>query len=181
MANESLLDAEAVRDLLDYDLLTGCLVWRFRRGGGPVNKMWNARFCGKPAGHQQKTGYVAIGINGHMYRSHRLAWLHFYGEWPKHQIDHINGIRSDNRIENIRQATSAENCQNKIIQNTSGYPGVHLNSRLRKWIAKICINSQRIYLGVFDKSEDAYAAYCAAKSKYHQFQPLVPQRSMGGA
>jgi len=100
--------------------------------------------------------------------------MFIYGEPPKYQIDHRNGIRSDNRIENLREATSAENSQNRTIRsdNASGYIGVFRKKRYKKWGAQIKINKKTKFLGYFDTPEQAHKTYLAAKSELHRFQPV---------
>ena len=91
------------------------------------------------------------------------------------QIDHINGVRCDNRFSNLREATAAENGQNQAVprHNTSGFMGVHWNRRAGNWQARIMIAGRNKYLGYFDTPEAAHAAYCAAKAKHHTFNPVL--------
>ena len=91
------------------------------------------------------------------------------GEWPKDQIDHINGIRTDNRFTNLREATTAENTRNGLISknNTSGFKGVCFHKDTGRWQAKIFINGKGRHLGLFDTAEAAANAYDAAAAKLH--------------
>jgi len=113
-------------------------------------------------------------ISGRMYRAHRLAWLYVHGKWPENEIDHINGVRSDNRISNLRDATTAENRQNHAIRrdNTSTVPGVDWHKSVQKWRVRIRVPGKRITVGFFKNLEDAAAARARAKAELHAFQPF---------
>ena len=106
-------------------------------------------------------GYIRISINNKRYRAHRLAWLYMTGEMPKVYIDHINGIKTDNRFCNLREATSSENQWNrfKCKDNTSGYKGVSFFKITKKWKAVSRINGVTHYLGYFVTPEEANKAY----------------------
>ena len=166
------ITAEQVRSLLDYSPETGAFKWK-------VSKAKRLR-VGDVAGCQHKRGYWVIVIDGRGYLAHRLAWAHTYGVWPEDQLDHKNGIRNDNRISNLREATNAENHQNKGARadNTSGYQGVSYKKDRNKWFSQIEANGKNKHLGYFDSPESAYSAYLQAKSQLHTFQP-VPRISMG--
>jgi hypothetical protein len=113
-------------------------------------------------------GYVCIRIDNILYTAHRLAWLYVHGNWPAHQLDHINKNRSDNRLCNLREATNAENAQNrKRSDNKTGYTGV--NQENNKWKAEIKLNYKTIRLGLFETPEEAYSAYLSAKHGLHPF------------
>lgn len=104
-----------------------------------------------------------------MYKAHRLAWLYITGQWPIDQIDHINGIRSDNRFCNLREIdlTGNSHQRNKPPKNNkSGFIGVYL-TRSGKFRAQIGYLRTNIAIGVFDTPEQAHAAYLEAKKKYH--------------
>ncbi len=126
---------------------------------------------GTIAGDKIPGQYVRISIDGERYYAHRLAWLWMAGEWPKEEIDHVNGIRNDNRWNNLRSASRKKNAQNHTkprSDNKSGYLGVSFDSKRNKWTARIKINSTYKYLGRFDIKEDARDAYIKAKRKYHE-------------
>ena len=113
------LTAERLREVLDYGPDTGVFTWKIRT---------NSRVkVGDVAGALRPDGYIQISIDGRLHRAHRLAWLYVTGESPPDQIDHINGVRDDNRIANLRLATSAENKQNlrrAKSRNKTGFLGV---------------------------------------------------------
>lgn len=115
-----------------------------------------------------RTNYKVIGLNRKRYLQHRLAWLYVYGEFPFGQIDHVNGIRDDNRISNLRAVTAQENLKNQKIRvtNTSGFTGVNWHKPLKKWAVQINFNKKRIHIGVFSTIIEAVAARMRANVKY---------------
>jgi len=117
---------------------------------------------GDLAGYLRSNGYWYIGLNNRTYSAHRLAWLYVYGEWPKHIIDHINGVKSDNRIDNLRQASMSQNKSNGALysSNTSGLKGVVKCKN--KWKAQITHKQVVVYLGLFNTKEEAHEAYLQA-------------------
>ena len=178
-------EPELMKKLLRYEPDTGHIFWRewpiemFADGKQSAehnrNRL-NSRISGKRA-FCQKSKQMAK--NGSQYRSgfifrrsfmsHRVAWVLHYGEWPAKGIDHINGDRGDNRIENLRLADPYENSWNtgaRVI-NTSGYKGVNWNASNNAWQSRITVQGKRIFLGHFQDRREAYAAYCAAAEKYH--------------
>ena len=120
------------------------------------------------AGYEEARGYRNIGIDGHVYRAHVLAWFYVKKRWPR-QIDHRNGVRTDNRFANLRLATTAQNQHNsrRQVNNTSGFKGVSYVKARYKWQAQIRVNGISLGLGHFDTPEQAYAAYCAAAMRLH--------------
>lgn len=126
----------------------------------------------KVVGHRDVRGYVYIRLNNVKYSSHRLAWLYMTGSIPKNVIDHINGIKYDNRICNLREATQAQNLLNtsKRKVNTSGYKCVCWNKANNKWQARGRLNYKLIHLGYFDCPKLASQAYnLFAKNNYGEF------------
>lgn len=156
------LTAARLRELLDYSATTGVFRWRVATSG--------KREVGGVAGCQERSGYLKIGVDGKLYFAHRLAWLHHYGEWPDPAIDHINGIRTDNRIVNLRAVGPDINSQNRRSANrgnTSGLLGVSWSNHHGKWIAQILAKGRKVMLGAFENRGDAYAAYLTAKNELH--------------
>jgi hypothetical protein len=100
-------------------------------------------------------------LDGRRYGEHQLVWLAETGDFPSHRIDHINGVRDDNRRINLRPATAKQNNENTPVRkdNTSGYRGVSWRVRSRKWVAQIQHNKRKIHLGYFDTLEEARRAY----------------------
>ena len=124
----------------------------------------------KPVGYQNIRGYIVTQWNGESYKLHRLAWFCYYGVIPGGEIDHINGVRSDNRIVNLRAVSTQENQKNRRVNknNTSGVIGISRYSRYKtvKWRVRIKVNGKDIALGVFDDLNNAKAARKKAEIKY---------------
>ena len=149
---------EYVRELLDYNPATGVFTWRVLHS--------NMR-SGQVAGNVSR--YRTIKINRKHYLAHRLAWFVAFGAWPPNQIDHINGVRDDNRLVNLRLATQSENNANaKTPKNKTGFKGVAPHRK--KWCARIRVNGRKRHLGLFDTPEAAYQRYCeVAREVYGEF------------
>lgn len=145
-----MLTQAELKKLLIYDPATGIFVWRVARKDR----------IGKKAGALNGFGHRQIRLKGKLYMAHRLAWLYLHGEWPQTNIDHINGIPDDNRINNLRLATSKQNQENvKLrVDNASGCRGVSWNYREGKWVARVQHHKQRINVGKFDLLRDAVQA-----------------------
>lgn len=159
-----MLTAERVREILSYDPLTGVFVWMAR-----ASAKFNGKFAGKVAGSIDDMGYRVIGVDGRLYRAHRLAWLYVHGEWPK-IIDHKDGDRDNNTIANLRLATALQNTANRRGDSRSGYKGVTWQSQIGRWQARIRVKGKNIHLGVFGTAEEASKAYeTAAKSVHGEF------------
>lgn len=151
---------ERVRELLDYDPQIGIFRWR--------NPQSNRVREGTIAGKVGNRGYWRIGIDGRRCLAHRLAWAWFHGYDPQEDVDHINGVRDDNRIANLRIATRSQNLWNsrRHFDNSSGFKGVSFDKNRRQWQAHICVAGKVIHLGRFSTPEEAHAAYLAAALKY---------------
>lgn len=153
-----------LRELLHYDPGTGVFTAKTRRG--------NCVHVGDVAGHVSVKGYRVIKVLGTAYKAHRLAILYVTGEWPADVVDHINGMRDDNRYANLRCADSYINSQNKraaVSGSKSGLIGAHKGAwKGRRWVSEICHNGKRTFLGVFGTAEAAHLAYVEAKRQLHQ-------------
>jgi hypothetical protein len=163
----SIFDSNRIREILDYNPDTGDFHWKIKpTKNTPI---------GKKAGGVTNEGYGHICYKGKRYSMSHLAWMYFYGKPPSMYLDHINGNRFDNRISNLREATSAENMQNirKAPKNSShGFLGTSFDSEKNKWRARIRVNGVKISLGRFNTPQEANAAYIAAKRKHHPFNTL---------
>lgn len=146
---------EKLKKRLSYDAKTGKFIWRESTNSSIA--------IGSSAGSESVRGYTVIGIDGAGYRAHRLAWLYVHGEWPESEIDHINHIKSDNRIDNLRVVSRDENNRNrsKSKNNTWGVTGVYWRKDFNRWTASISSNNKQQHLGLF---QDKFEAICARKS-----------------
>jgi hypothetical protein len=160
------LTAEQVRSMLDYDPAAGILTWRWR---DDVPDFVNSRDVGRPAGHvhRKATGHMKLGINGSYYFYHRVVWLHVMGEWPTLAIDHIDGDPQNNRITNLRLATTSQNQMNQKKTYCVGLKGARYHKQSGRWQASIIVNGKSTYLGLFDTPEAAHEAYCEAAARLH--------------
>jgi len=159
-----MLTQSNLKDILHYTPETGIFINLTARA--------RAIKAGETAGFKRKDGYIVIKIKSKAYKAHRLAWLYVYGVMPNELIDHINGIRYDNRICNLRESTNSQNIQNLKSprrDNKSGYLGVSYRKGCGRWRATIYIDGKNKSLGDFDAPELASEAYLDAKRKHHEF------------
>jgi hypothetical protein len=164
---------DELRLLLRYDPATGSLTWLHRPRkmftSPRIGNMWNTRYAYTSAFTSiRKNGYLTGSIHDVKFYAHRVCWALHYGQWPVDQIDHINGIRTDNRIENLRSGVGVENNRNqkKPSTNTSGHMGVSWDVGRSKWHAKIQVDGKTIHLGRYLHLDDAIAARTTADVKY---------------
>lgn len=156
------ISIERLRHLVSYDQETGEFSWL-----NPTNVRIRA---GARIGSIDKDGYLYCSIDKKIYKLHRLAWFWVTGEWPKETVDHINGVRSDNRFCNLRDVPLFINCHNKSVskpQNKHGLMGVCWMEKRKAWVANICIAKRNKNLGDFETKEAAAQAYLEAKMKLH--------------
>ena len=154
------LSAARLKELLDYNPETGAFTWRVTLGARAQ--------AGTTLYGANSHGYKVLRLDRQLYRAHRLAWLHFYGVWPSKGIDHINGVRGDNRIANLREANQSENMANdrRRSNNKSGFKGVSWAKSEGKWQAHIMVRYKSMCLGKFDTPEAAHEAYRAAALRH---------------
>ncbi len=158
------LTAERARELLVYDPETGALNWKVARG------------CrsGALAGTRTSEGYTQVEIDYRLYRAHRVIWLIQTGKWPKHLLDHRNGMRADNRWKNLREATPLQNARNRKPgkSNTSGTVGVYFIPSVQKWEASIGLDNRTVNLGRYKEKQDAIDVRKLAEDlAYGEFAP----------
>lgn len=165
--------ADSLRKVVGYDPARGEFRWLARED----DIGWTRKNAGKVAGAISQHGkkekpvyYRRIRVFGRDHYAHRLAWLYVTGEWPdKNEVDHRDGNTLNNRFDNLRRATHAQNGHNTGLRrnNTSGVKGVTWDSARGRWQASITMNSKMVHLGRFDVFEDAVAARRAAETEYH--------------
>ena len=167
-----MIDQNRLKEVFSYNEHTG----KFIR----LIALSNRVKVGDIAGYGHSTGYKQISIDGNQYFSHRLAWLYVHGKWPEHEIDHINGIRDDNRIENLRCVDRQENSRNTAVNknNTSGVSGVSWCKHHKKWFSRIFISHTAQSLGYFTNFFDAVCARKSAENK-HGFHPNHGRENFG--
>lgn len=157
-----MLTQERLKEILDYDALTGLFINKVRRGN---------RSRGSVAGTAKAEGYIQLQIDGEFYYAHQLAWLFIYGVWPTNQIDHINTIKHHNYIANLRDVNVRVNAENKIKAQrnniSSKLLGVSYDNRRNKFYARIHLSGKKKFLGYFDTAELAYKRYLDAKRILH--------------
>lgn len=163
---------EELLSLLRYEPETGKLFWRERSEAmfdvKWQHKTWNSRWSGKEAFTSLGDGYKRGSLFGQFVFAHRIIWKMVYGEDPGGQIDHLNGDRADNRLQNLRVVDDAGNRKNQSIpkDNTSGRIGVHWHRAAKKWAAGIFSNGKSVHLGVFADFDDAVRARTAAEREF---------------
>ena len=155
-----ILTQERLKELFYYSPQFGIFVWK--KDSGQRAK------SGSIAGTTLANRYISIKIYGKCNLAHRLAFLYMTGEFPKNQGDHINGVRSDNRWNNLRDVTPTENSKNKRPQlnNKTGIPGIFWYKRERKWEVQIGVDGRPLSLGYF---VDFFEACCIRKSAERKY------------
>lgn len=153
-------------DAIDYHQETGQFFWK----EGARNKTKPGSRADFLDGNKR---YRVVVIDGNRYLAHRLAWFYAHGAMPSADIDHINQVKTDNRISNLRTASRSQNVQNRglLRSNTSGKTGVFWRRNVGKWSAKIEVDGIIKYLGNFDEIDGAVAARLAAEAEYHPYTP----------
>lgn len=151
---EQTLSQERIRNLFNYDPITGNLSWNNPEAP-------NKHLAGRLIRRTNGIKYLLVTYRGVTFCAHRIIWMHFHGQWPSQYLDHINGDSKDNRIDNLRLATHTENRRNtlKYKNNSTGYKGVCFNKRLKRYTAHIRVNKILKHLGVFDTALEAAKAY----------------------
>ena len=169
---------ELLRKLLRHEPDTGRLFWLHRspdmfKDGKHTRfrtcNRWNARLAGCRAFYTENSeGYLVGKIFGRMTYAHQIIWAIVHGKLTGDEIDHINGVPSDNRISNLRSVSHLENGRNQKTprNNTSGVIGVSWDKAGEKWLAQIGIKGRKKYLGLFTEKSHAIAARKSAETQY---------------
>jgi len=163
---------EELKEIFEYDPLTGLLTWK--QGRSNV-------VAGSKVGTINNRGYSLCTINSKSFRINRLIWILMFGHIPEgYYIDHMNGVKSDNRLQNLRLATNSENQQNRSCpkNSTSGYRGVTWHKQMLKWMSRICHNKKRITIGFYDTAEEAYKAYLEYANNLYTHADRLPPLTM---
>lgn len=166
-----MINQNVLIELLEYDADTGKLFWKKRDKKWFKNERianaWNTQHSLKECFCIKSHEYLAGTIFKKRYLTHRIIWLLIYGEYPD-QIDHINGIKTDNRLINLRNVTKSVNMTNTKISsvNTTGTVGIYWSKSSKKWFSRIQKNKKVIHLGFFDDKEEAISVRKAAEIKY---------------
>lgn len=164
-----MITQDRLKTVLYYSHETGLFTWKYRPrklfASQRAYNIFNATYPGRKAGSLRPDGYYEIRIDRKLYRAHKLAYLYTRGYLPELEVDHINGVRGDNRLTNLREVTSSENKRNSSIRNdnSSGVVGVSWYKASSKWSAQIRVPNcyKNEFLGYF---EDKFQAICARKS-----------------
>ncbi len=157
------MNQDELKNLLHYDDETGLLYWKTKCAR-------NVKIGDVAGTNKHWSNYIFIRINNKIYPAHKLVWLYHHGVYPSGCIDHVNGIRNDNRIDNLRHATRAQNSQNMRMfkSNTSGVKGVDWQKGSQKWRVRLQVNHNRIDIGSFYCLELAELVANEARAKYHK-------------
>lgn len=154
-----MITQERLKQLVSYDPDTGIFIRK-------ISLAHNAKAGSSAGTKNSQHGYLEFSIDCKTYTCHRLAWLYMFGEFPKSQIDHINHIKTDNRMKNLRCVIASENQKNRKLNknNSSGYSGVRKIKN--RWQCQIVVDTQFIYLGSFNNLSDAINARKKAEKEY---------------
>jgi hypothetical protein len=156
------LTADAARERFSYDPASGRLWQR------PSPRI-KAKFCET----RNSDGYVVVKFARRQFMAHRVIWLMVHGKWPVGCIDHINGVRDDNRLENLRDADALINAQNKLPRPTGSRPATGVRKHGRKFAVYLGYAGRLNYVGLYPTIEEAV-------QQYQQEKRLAMERSLGG-
>jgi hypothetical protein len=154
-----MLTQEYIQSVFTYK--DGQLYWSGNRKGAKKDNPISSKVGG---------GYIGCRLDGKHYLLHRLVYLYIHGYMPVDNIDHINGNKTDNKIENLRVVSKSGNQQNMrkaFTTNKSGLIGAFYSKKHKTWFSRICVNGKRKWLGFFKTSEEAHQSYVTAKRKLH--------------
>lgn len=151
--NKNDLTPEYLKSIYDYNEASGKFFWKKR-----TNSLSRA-VIGREVGTPDRDGYKRLKLFGKIYLVHHVTWFLFNNKWPVNELDHINGVRDDNRIENLRDVSSRQNSQNQKKHRNGHLLGTYFRKDNKKWGSKIVVSKKHIHLGFFDTKELAHDAY----------------------
>lgn len=174
------VDIDLLRKYLSPDFDFGILIWKHRaesdfqnvtssRGPSWYCNVWNAKNAGNEAlASINSNGYKAGSFFGRSLLAHRVIWAMYRDKWPGTHLDHIDGNRSNNKIENLREVTQAQNALNaKASGSSSKYKGVSFCNRSQRWVVYCQVNKKSKFGGYFDNEIDAAIAYDSLAKEMH--------------
>ena len=166
LQERQMLTQDRLKELLNYDPLTGIFSWRVNGGRKRKDQI---------AGSKDVHGYWQIGLDNRLHKAHRLAWLYVYGWLPAEPLDHIDFNGCNNAIANLRLLEPHQHIEHRRRNknNTSGFRGVHLCKSTGRWVAQIKTKYKWIWLGRFDTPEAAHQAYKNAAKIHHTHNPAA--------
>lgn len=163
MTTNSIISQKELHDLLSYDEETGVFRWKKSRSQRVK--------VGNEVGSWDLYGYKTVRLDGRSYKLHRLAWFYVFGVWPAGDIDHMNGIRSDNRLSNLRDVPRKTNLENQTKVTArpteTGLIGAYYDKAKNVFYSRISQFNKSIYLGTFQTADEAHQAYLKAKRIMH--------------
>lgn len=151
------MNQERLKRLLTYNPESGLFTWNESRG--PAKR-------GAVAGSPCNKGYIVIGVDGKVYKAHRLAWLYMTGAWPSDQIDHRDEQKANNKWDNLREATNEQNCRNRSHYNKTGYKGV-IPTPYGKFFARTTVRGKIYQKNGFGTPEEASEWVTAVRNELH--------------
>ena len=160
-------DLNYLKSILDYDSSTGVFTWKISNSKRIKSRDVDGCLWFNPKNTDNK--YYKIQINKKLYQLHRVAYYYITGiDAAENKVDHINGNTLDNRFDNLRLGTQADNCKNRKENknNKSGFKGVSWHKKKKRWRAQIRVNNKRIHLGYFNNKFYAAVVYARAAKKY---------------
>lgn len=168
---------DALRARLSYDPRTGLIATRCREGDDAYTVAFNRRYGGRTIGYPMNVGYLFLHLFGHCHLAHRVAWALHHGEWPEGELDHKNGNKTDNRLDNLRIASKS---QNKVNSKLAGsiYKGISRTPNGQRWRAMLLRHGVNTYLGTYDTAEEAAEVYAQAARELHGEFAFTPAGSI---
>lgn len=158
-----MITVQELREKFHYSPKTGSLTWRARK----YSRGYKGVLPGKEVGWPSVAGYMKVCINYKHYFLHRIIWALVYGEFPRGQIDHIDGDKANNRITNLREADPSQNCANRKLHSNNRHGMKGVTPSYGRWTARVAFRGKRHHIGTFDTQQEAYAAYLNHAEKIH--------------